>query len=346
MSQAMSQGIGTGIAPDLPRYDPLDDGDGRRSRWVLTGLSVAVHLGLLALFWNVILGAVVEEEQVVTVRMLEPQPEKKQPPKLRRKVLAQRVLDASVRRRSEHATPEVVRKSEIRKLESVQRVKLDRTEVTRAPRKLTERSVQTRKLDVFSERQIAEPVKLPRPTEAKVTRVQSTEATSGPRTFKAAAPTTAPDAVDVQAPTVARGVISDNAVEGDVQGARIADIETGDASRTLEGARSGGALIGQAKNCNTDPTCQAYLEEIRKRVYARWLVPLSVGSGTVRLEFLLDAGGSVHDVALVSRTDEQLGLTARTAFQHAAPFPPPPPQIRYIVGRRLTLTFHTNEVSR
>ncbi len=341
----MSQGISAQLAAGLPRYDPLDDRDGRVSRWVLTGISIALHLGLLALFWDAILGAVLEEENVITVRMIEEQQQEQQP-KLRRKLLAQRVLDASVRQRSDHATPEVLRKSKIERLDSVQRVQLDRTQVTQAPRQITERQVQTRKLDVFSEQQVTQPVQLPKATDSQVTRIESSQASSGPRTFQAAAPTIAPSAVDVRAPTVTRGVISDNAVDGDVTGARIADIETGDASRTLQGAQGRGALIGEEKDCMRDSACLAYLEEIRKRVYARWLVPLTVGAGQVRLAFRLDAGGSVHDVSLVSMTDGSLGKTAKTAFQHASPFPPPPPQVRYMVGKRLVLTFNTNEASR
>jgi len=288
---------------------------------------------------------VLPEEDVVTVRMIEePQPVREQP-KLRRKVLAQRVLDAAVRRRRHHATPEVVRRSQVQRLESAERVEMQRTEVTRAPRRIEERSVETRKIDVFSEMRPVEPVKLPRATEARVTQVRAAQPTSGPRTFRAASPTVAPSAASVEAPTVARGGISSNAVEGDVTGARIADIETGDASRTLEGAQRRGALIGEEKICTEDPACLAYLEQIRDRVYARWLVPLSIGAGQVRLAFRLDAGGSVHDVSIVSMTDASLGKTARTAFQHASPFPPPPPQIRYMVGKRVHLIFNTDEAS-
>ena len=106
-----------------------------------------------------------------------------------------------------------------------------------------------------------------------------------------------------------------------------------------------GSLIGESKRCTDDPVCLAYLEELRRRVYSRWTVPLSVGAGEVKLRFRLDAGGSVHNVEIVSMSDPTLGKTCRTAFQHAAPFPPPPPQIRYIVGKTLNLIFNTNEVS-
>ena len=330
--------LGPEIAASVPRYDPLDDRGGVLSRWAITLVSIGLHVLLLALLWNVILGAVLPEEEVVPVRVFEPDPVRKQP-ELRRKLLAHRVPDASVTRHRPTHQPEIVERSPIERLDSTLRADVTSTAVAASPRQW---EVDAQSLSVFSERPAARPKRIPRAATAEVTRVRAAPATRGPRIVRAASPEVRPRPADVAAPTVARGVIADNAVEGDVTGVRLADVAFGDSTALLDGAGERGALVGEQKDCMTDPECHEYLERIRKRVYARWSVPRELGDGEVTLRFRLDRGGSAHDIEAVRITDPILGETAGRAFRHASPFPPPPPGIHYIVNKPMRLIFRTN----
>ncbi|MCE2389992.1 MAG: TonB C-terminal domain-containing protein [Proteobacteria bacterium] len=327
--------LGPEIAASVPRYDPLDDRGGRVPRWAIAVVSIGLHLALLAAFWNVILGAVLPREEVVLVRVFEPEPVP-QPPELRRKRLAQRVPDASVIRHRPTHQPEIVEKSRVERLESTQLAEVTRTAVTASPRRM---QVEARALSVFSERPVAQPKRIPRAASAEVTRVRAAPTTRGPRLMEAASPEVSPRPALVSAPNVARGVIADNAVEGDVIGARVADVEVGDSRALLDGAGRRGALVGEQRDCMADPVCVEYLERIRRRVYERWSVPPELGDGQVTLSFRLDRGGSAHDVEVARITDTLLGETASRAFRHASPFPPPPTSIHYIVNKPMRLIF-------
>lgn len=327
----------------LPRYDPLAP-SGRRSNRGLAIASIALHLGLLAFFWDTLLGHIQEEEEVVVVRVVEEKRPEPEPPKLRRKVLAQRRVDASVRRFKQVAQPEVTEVKPVSVLDQVQRVQVERTEVTEAPKLVKPRTVATRAVSAFAEAPAQVQPAHVSDVSGKVARVQSARASAGPRKLLAAGPVTNARAADVNAPVVARGVISDTAIEGDVEGARVADLERGTSDRAFEGVGDRGLLAGVERDCETDPVCMAYLQMIEDRVYNRWLIPRDLGGGHVRLRFRIDRGGSAHSLSIANTSDPQLGETCVQAFRHASPFPPPPREIQYIVGKPILATFNTTRV--
>jgi TonB family protein len=326
------------FASQLPRYDPLGDPRQRSRRW-LTGLaSAGLHLLVLALLWDAILGAVIEPDEVLEVQLIEPEPEQSKP-QMRPKVLAQRVLDATVRRYSPTAQPRIIEKSDIRRLDSAEKVEIKQIQAVEAPKEIAPTEVVAQRVSIFSDRPVSQPLDIPRTTSASVAKVESALGSAGPRKLEAAGPNANPQAARVTAPSVARGVISDTAVEGDVTGVKVADVPVGDGNALLEGASRQGALVTGSKDCSKDPVCLAYLEMMRKRVYERWFVPGDLSNGVVRLSFRLDRGGSAHEVNVESASAPRLGDTAALAFQHSSPFPPPPQSIYYIVNKRVTLTF-------
>ena len=327
----------------LPRYDPLAPTKRGNSR-LLAAISIALHLGLLFFFWNTLFGSFVEEEEVVVVRMIDERQPEPEPPKLRRKVLAQRRVDASVRRFKEINQPDVVEVKPVSVLDQVRRVQVERTKLTEAPKSVEQRTVATKAVSAFARTPARVQPAQVSDVSGKVTQVTAARASAGPRKLVAAGPVTNARAADINAPVVRRGVISQNAIEGDVEGARVADIESGTSRRAFEGGGDRGLLGGVEKSCETDPVCLAYLEMIEERVYSRWLIPQSVGGGQVRLRFRIDRGGSAHSLSVASASDTGLGETCVKAFRHASPFPPPPREILYIVNKPILASFHTTRV--
>ena len=161
-------GLSPAIVGGIPRYDPLTEDGERGKRWTIALVSIGLHLLLLALFWDAIIGAVFEKEEIVTVRVFEPQPVKPEP-KLRRKVLAHRVLNSSVTRFKQTVQPQVVERSEVQRLDSVRKVEVTKTRVAEAPKRIQQRNVTTRKVSVFSERPVAQPKTVPKVSNVSVT---------------------------------------------------------------------------------------------------------------------------------------------------------------------------------
>lgn len=327
----------TDPSPRGLRFDPLTPRrDDRTFRRVLLA-SLAFHVVVLFLLWDALLGAVREPEETVVVRVLEEEI-KPEPKKLRPKVLAQRRVDTSVTHLKEIAQPEIVEVRPTPVLADLRKVEVDPLDSVEAPKEVETRNVEVRRMSVFAEvpRPIAEtPIDVTSPA---VRRVEAARASAGPKKLRAAGPRVAPEAVDVEAPQVREGVLGPNAVEGSFEGTRIAAIESGAADRYL-GDEGVSGQAGIDRDCMRDPICRAYLKMIRDRVYARWQIPSSISPGEVRLRFRIDRGGSAHGIQLVSSDDSHLGDTCLAAFRHASPFPPPPDEIQYLVGKGLVATF-------
>jgi outer membrane biosynthesis protein TonB len=331
VASANAQLISAELAASLPRYDPLHPQRDSSGRWVLL-LSIIVHLALLLIFWDTLIGAVIEQEETVTVRMME------QKPKLQRKVLAQRRIDTSVRRFKDITQPEVQVVKPVEVLDQTQRVQVDATRMTVAPKNITSRKVVTRTVNAFADvPQRVQPVEVSR-TAPTVRQVKGARQTAGPRKLAAAGPRVTARAIDIDAPTVTRGQISKNAVEGDVQGARVAAIESGTSDRFLKGDGSAG-LAPVDKDCMKDPVCREYLQMIQDRVYSRWDVGADTSAGIVKIRFQVDRGGSAHSVRVQHADDKLLGDSCQMAFRHASPFPPPPKAIHYLVTKGIIATF-------
>ena len=330
-SYAVGADIAAELAAALPRYDPLEQRRDKSGRWILL-LSLLIHLGLLLIFWDTLVGIMIEEEETVTVRMVQ------EKPKLQRKVLAQRRIDTRVRRFKDIAQPEIRRIQPVPVLRDTSKVEVDPTRISEAPRKIQNRKVVTRTVSAFADTPTpVQPVRIER-TAPTVRSVQAARPSAGPRRIQAAGPRVTAEAVDLEAPTVTEGRISRNAVAGDVEGARIAALESGTSEALLKGDGAG-STRGVNKDCMKDPVCREYLRMIQERVYARWVLGSETAPGVVQLRFQIDRGGSAHSIKIRSADDRLLGDTCLAAFQHASPFPPPPKEIHYLVTKGIIATF-------
>ena len=96
---------------------------------------------------------------------------------------------------------------------------------------------------------------------------------------------------------------------GDVEGARIAAIESGTSDRFLRGEGRPGKLVD--KDCEKDPVCLEYLQMIKDRVYARW----ELGADAV-LSVIHEAAVSTVNLAeTVSRLSETGARRVEIAHQ-------------------------------
>ncbi len=331
-------GISAQFGASLPRFDPLAT-PSRKAGRRLFALSLLLHALTFLLLADLLFGQVHEPEETVIVRMLEPEPPQPEPPKLQRKVLAQRRIDATVTRFTEVARPEIQRVEPVPVLDQTRKVDVDPTDLTKAPKQVEMKQVVTESVSVFAEVESrAQPLEIDR-VSPELRTVQASRASAGPRRLEASGPTPTAKAVDVEAPVVAEGVLSRNAIDGTLEGPRIVVLEAGVSERMLEGRGERGSLTGVERNCEQHPACLAYLEMIKRRVFARWQTPPAVDPGEARFKFRVDRGGSAHGIELRHIDDPSLGESCLAAFRHASPFPPPPQEIIYIVNKNILATF-------
>lgn len=143
--------------------------------------------------------------------------------------------------------------------------------------------------------------------------------------------------------SVREGIASDRDVLGSLDGKPLANVNTrvGDGFMRGDGGAGSGAY---EKDCLERPEVDAYIQAMRKRVYARWVVPGDVtGNRKVQLRIRLEAGGSLLSVENIQANDELLGNSAIEALRAASPFPPMSGPTRCLSQRNLVTTWSTLE---
>ena len=91
------------------------------------------------------------------------------------------------------------------------------------------------------------------------------------------------------------------------------------------------------RKCATLPACQAYLEQVRQRVYENWSLGASAAPGTVLIGLKLDVNGNASAVRAIRASSEELGRSCRSAVAYAAPFGPLPASLGFLDGEPITL---------
>jgi TonB family protein len=334
MAETGVLGAGGGMATFAP-YDPLAPRRQDRALRRILAISIAIHLLLLFVFWDSIIGVVLDDEDSITVRMVE-----EKPPPPRPKVIAQTRVNTKVRKQRE-IKREVQQLKPIERHDQVKMTQVDPLQRIEAPKVVDYQDLDVVKANVFADTYVPpKPMKID--TEApQVRTVQSVaKPSAGPKRVESKGLSVDPKAVESTAPQEVEGVLSTQTVPGAETGARVSALRQGTSDRFLQGDGGSGEFATGSKDCMKDPVCLAYLKMIRDRVYARWSVPQEANAGRVVLSFRIDRGGSAHNIKEKHSDDANLGRACVQAFRHASPFPPPPPEIQYLVNKGIAATFH------
>jgi len=145
--------------------------------------------------------------------------------------------------------------------------------------------------------------------------------------------------------SVREGIASSRDVLGSPKGAPLASVNTRVGEGFLRGeggtgeGGGGGGGGGGDGDCLTRPEVRSYTQQIKDRMYARWVLPSGAAAdASVQLQFRLDRAGAVRSVEVLAASDSALGKSAVEALRSAAPFPPMPERalcmarIGYFVG--------------
>jgi hypothetical protein len=129
--------------------------------------------------------------------------------------------------------------------------------------------------------------------------------------------------------SVREGIASNRDVLGSPTGPRVASVNTRVGEGLLHGDGGNGTGAGGEGDCDKRPEVQAFMEQIKTRMYARWILPADIPAfQKVTLRFRLDPAGSVVSVEPVGSTNPELAASAVEALRAAAPFPPMSDRVR------------------
>ena len=169
----------------------------------------------------------------------------------------------------------------------------------------------------------------------------------GPRQIVAAGNTIGTGtAVDMgSGSSVREGIASNRDVLGSPDGAPLANVSTRVGNGFLRGDGGNGTGGGDISDCLSRPEVIQYEEQVKQRMYARWVPGDVPADQKVQLRFALDASGSVMKSELVTSRDPELGQTAVDALRSAAPFASMPERVRCLARRTLIGTFSVPAVN-
>jgi hypothetical protein len=232
---------------------------------------------------------------------------------------------------------------------NAQKLDMNQVAVVTAPKTITAATVVANRVAAVNSPVVAQAAKVDMGSSAPALRgpadaIQPAGVSVGP-TQIAAAGNTIGTGTAVNMPngsSVREGIGSNRDVLGSPDGAPLANVTTrvGDGFMKGDGGNGpGGAGDG---DCTERPEVKAYLEQVRQRMYARWVVGGDVRDEQhVKLIFVLDASGSLMKSELEQAGDDALGQSAIEAMRSASPFAAMPERVRCLARRALSGTFRT-----
>ena len=142
--------------------------------------------------------------------------------------------------------------------------------------------------------------------------------------------------------SVREGIVTGRDVLGSPNGSAVASINTrvGEGNMRGDGGSGTGQGGGGSGGCDQGQW-DAYVQgPVYRRLFDRWNRPADAPTNVpVKIEFTLDAAGSLLSSRVVSSGDAQLEQSALEAMRSAAPFPPIPEAARCMAGKKVTGTF-------
>ncbi len=341
---------GVDPAADFPGLD-VDPSGSRRGQIVSSGLSFAVHAGLLAALLLLAWLAPVEEiEELIELQRVQDEVAK-QEPAARPRVVQERaspVFDpAAMAVAPQIVNPVVVQQkapavtAQKIDVESVSTVTAP-TEIARAAPVVVEQARAYQSVAPVVTQPVAVEGVAPA-VRGPIEHVAPVGIQSGPKQVASGSTAGIADARALgTGSSVREGIVTGRDVHGAETGAR-AEVHWAVGSGNLRGGGGGdGSGPGGVSfdDCMRRPEVQAYMARIKDRMYSRWSLPADVpGNLTVELSFVLDPAGTARSVKFVSTQDNRLGQSAVDALRAASPFDHMSDRVRCLANATLVGTF-------
>jgi hypothetical protein len=336
-------------AESFPGLD-LETSTSRRRRFISSGISIALHGGLLAaLFIATLLAPEIVEEEIIELQRA-PDEIAKETPAARPRVVQERsspVFDPSRMAISPQVfNPVVVQKAA--PVVNVPKVDLETFAPVQAPTEIARAEpIQIDRANPIASdiRVTTQPIRVEGVAPAVRGPVEHNAPagiTSGPRQVASGDTAGIASASALgSGSSVQDGIVSGRDVHGAETGIR-ADVNTAVGQGNIRGSGGDGngpGGITQA-DCMARPEVVAYMAGVKKRMYDRWALPADLpGNQSVELAFVLDRAGTSSRVEVVRAQDPRLGQSAVEALRAASPFEQMSDRVRCLANSRLVGTF-------
>jgi hypothetical protein len=352
----------TSAAPAVAFPGIPDEGESRRGASALASgaFSTLLHASVVGMFLLFAWLAPQVEEEIIPVQLIReeieqerPAPEPDNEPAPAPKALAERRA-STFAPQAQALQPQIVNPTVVARAApalSAQRIEMNQVAAVVAPKQITQTTVTVERAAAIQSVVSAQAAKVDLGAAAApalrgpVDAAQPTGPSVGPRQVVAAGNTVGTGtAVTLgDSSSVREGIASDRDVAGSLDGAPLANVNTrvGDGFLRGDGGAGSGAY---ERDCLQRPEVMAYIETMRQRMLARWVVPAdATGSRKVQLRIKLEAGGSLLKVENTKTTDELLGRSAMEALRAASPFPPMSGPIRCLAQHDLVATWSASQ---
>jgi len=346
-------------APRLTMAEPEDT----RVAWISSAVSVAVHAVALAIvFWVGLRAADEVAEEIIPVRILEPEPielpgtVEPAAPAPRQLAPRQRVSAADLAPRAavDMAAPQAVERARV----DTRTLELDELREAPAPAEVTRRRLDSERVTALDAAPRAPEARVdlaptPRVLDADTTPLRAPAVeVGGPRVVEAPRPAIAPSAAFSErdgvsarryegrtGPLPEAAGLSDEgrygAIDIDPSVAQDFAVPGGSDSPDLPGAPVG-------VPCEESAFVQRYYLDVERRTRAQWQVPDGTRPGDrALLRVYIDTNGSARNIELLESATQALGESAVVALQRASPFSPLDVNTRCLadLSMKITLTY-------
>jgi hypothetical protein len=336
-------------AGQFPGLD-LEASTSRRRVFITSGISIALHGGLLAaLFLVAWLNPPEVVEELIELQRVQDDVAKETPAP-RPRVVAERassVFDPAAMSVAPHiVNPVVVQKAA--PVVTAQKVDVEALSTVQAPTEIARpAAIQVAEAKTYQSAVVvtAQPVQIDGVAPAvrgPVEHVAPVGIQSGPKQVASGDTTGIASASALgTGSSVKEGIVSGRDVHGAKTGAR-AEVHWAVGNSNLRGTGGDGTGPGgvSGEDCMTRPEVQAYMARVKQRMYDRWALPADLpGNQSVELAFMLDPAGTSTRVEVVRAQDSRLGQSAVEALRAASPFDHMSDRVRCLANSRLVGTF-------
>jgi hypothetical protein len=332
-----------GVFPGTAMPEPA----GARERFISSGLSILIHAALVALIALAAYLAPEEiQEQIIEITRIDDSPDNDSSGSPRPRAIAEstgRFAPAPMALQAHVINPAVIQ-ARAANIAAAQQINIEAVSAVAAPREIVQTSAPTVE-SARTYQSIATVTATPVDTTAATAQISGNVSIQAPQGVVVGPRqvTTTGATVGIGGPT-ALGTGS-SVREGIASGRDVVGGKTGERASMhgVYGAGGGrgfggdGTGAGGGKPCTQRPEVTSYISRVKNRVLSRWKGGVT---GSVELQFTIDAAGTASSIEFVSATNPALGEAIKEAMRVASPFEPMSSTVQCLAGETLIATFH------
>lgn len=313
----------------------LEDSKGSRAQYLTGVLALLLHGALISAL-VVATWFAPELEEIIPIERVEEAPEQAPAPRVLAEHRAVEFTPQAAAVAPQIVDPQIVPQTVPTDVPQIQQI-----EPVAAPVAIDQTQILARRVSqVATANTVPTQINVPIDPAVKTVQQIAPHGNVGPRQIVSAGESVGTVVSNISGTAVKEGIASNRDVLGSPRGTTVANVNSRVGDSFLIGDGTGSGLGAGEGDCYERPEVKAYWQQIRTRMYARWVVPPDARTGvTVKLRFKLDTAGSASGIEVIESTDPSLGASALDALRAASPFDPMSDRVRCLARSKILATF-------